>query len=66
MGLERLLTWLTLAFGSVALGLACLGLYGTISYAVMRRTQELGVRLLEATIAWCEETDAGLGRSKQT
>jgi PadR family transcriptional regulator AphA len=31
-----------------------------------RRIQELGVRLLEATIAWCEETDAGLGRSKQT
>jgi len=26
-----------------------------------RRIQELGVRLLETTIAWCEETDAELG-----
>ena len=30
-----------------------------------RRIQELGVRLLEATIAWCEETDAGLGPPKR-
>jgi ABC-type antimicrobial peptide transport system permease subunit len=28
-----------------ALGLACLGLYGTISYAVRRRTAELGIRI---------------------
>jgi predicted permease len=45
MGLERLLGWLTMAFGSAALGLACLGLYGTISYAVTRRTAELGLRM---------------------
>jgi predicted permease len=42
---ERLLSWLTLAFGAVALGLACLGLYGTISYAVRRRTAEMGIRM---------------------
>jgi predicted permease len=45
MGQVRLMTWLTTAFGAVALFLACLGLYGTISYAVTRRTAELGVRM---------------------
>jgi predicted permease len=45
MGSERLMMWLTMAFGGVALFLACLGLYGTISYAVTRRTAELGVRM---------------------
>jgi len=42
---ERLLGWLTMAFGGAALFLACLGLYGTISYAVRRRTAELGLRI---------------------
>jgi ABC-type antimicrobial peptide transport system permease subunit len=45
MGVERLLGSLTMAFGAAALGLACLGLYGTISYAVRRRTAELGIRM---------------------
>jgi predicted permease len=43
--LERLLTALTLTFSGVALFLACLGLYGTISYGVSRRRTELGLRM---------------------
>ena len=45
IGQDRMLTYLTGAFGLTALALACLGLYGTISYAVTRRTAELGVRM---------------------
>ncbi len=42
---ERLLAWLSGAFGFLALTLAAVGLYGVISYAAERRTQELGIRL---------------------
>ena len=42
---DRLVAGLTSAFGSIALVLACLGLYGTISYGVARRVTELGVRM---------------------
>jgi putative ABC transport system permease protein len=56
MAVERLLGWLTMTFGGAALGLACLGLYGTISYAVRRRTAELGVRIAlgadRAAVQW--------------
>jgi predicted permease len=56
IGVERLLGGLTMAFGAAALGLACLGLYGTISYAVRRRTAELGMRIVlgadRAALQW--------------
>ena len=42
---ERLLAFLVLAFGALAAILAAVGLYGTISHAVTRRTREFGIRI---------------------
>jgi putative ABC transport system permease protein len=42
---ERLVSRLTGAFGLLAVAVACLGLYGTVAYSVVRRTSEIGVRL---------------------
>jgi ABC-type antimicrobial peptide transport system permease subunit len=33
------------AFGALALGIAVVGLFGVVSYAVTQRTQEIGIRL---------------------
>jgi predicted permease len=42
---ERTMAVLSAVFGSVALALAVLGLYGVMSYSVARRRGELGVRI---------------------
>ena len=42
---ERLFARITTVFSALALTLACVGLYGTISYGVGRRRSEIAVRL---------------------
>src|SRR5262249_50861188 len=42
---ERLFAQLTTVFSGLALTLACIGLYGTISYGVGRRRPEIAVRM---------------------
>jgi predicted permease len=44
-GKERVFTRLLTLFGAFALVLVCVGLYGLTSYAVTRRTNEIGIRL---------------------
>lgn len=41
----RIIGWLMLVFGGVALGLSTIGIYGMLSHRVARRTHEFGVRL---------------------
>jgi macrolide transport system ATP-binding/permease protein len=45
MGQENTFARLSSAFAFLALAITCVGLYGTVSYNVARRTNEIGVRM---------------------
>jgi predicted permease len=42
---ERLIAYLSTAFGGLAVLLAAVGLYGVMAYAMSRRTSEIGIRM---------------------
>jgi predicted permease len=42
---ERMIAQVSAAFGLLALLIACAGLYGLLSYGVVRRTREIGIRM---------------------
>jgi predicted permease len=42
---ERLISQLSTFFSLLALSLACIGLYGVMTYNVVRRTNEIGIRI---------------------
>jgi predicted permease len=49
---ERMVTWLSTAFGLLATLLTALGLYGVLTFSVARRTREIGIRVALGAQRW--------------
>ncbi|MHC4073793.1 MAG: ABC transporter permease, partial [Planctomycetota bacterium] len=49
---DRLNTYLCISFAVLAVSLSCIGLYGIVTYTVVRRTGEIGIRLALGARPW--------------
>jgi ABC-type antimicrobial peptide transport system permease subunit len=49
---ERVMAWLSTSFAVIAVGVAMSGLFGLLSYAVSRRTREIGIRVALGAQPW--------------